>query len=50
MGKLPRNKKPLIVKEVKFASADNPACRKRIEEVYKLLLAPGKAEKQERRT
>ncbi len=31
-------RKPLVIKEVKFASADNPASRKKIEEVYRLLL------------
>lgn len=46
-------RKPLVIKETKFASANDPASRKRVEEVYRLLLAPGKAEKtvkrQERR-
>ena len=53
VGKILINRKPLVIKEVKFAPADDGASRKRIEEVYRLLLAPGKAEKpvekQERR-
>ena len=43
-------RKLLVITEVKFAPADDPASRKIIEAVYRLLLAPGEAEKQVRRS
>ncbi len=45
MSKILRSRKPLVIKQVKFAKAEDPASRKRVEEVYKLLLAPGKGER-----